>query len=299
MRKLKFGVQFRNFPMKYGDRIINKMIDVAGLCESYGYDSIWMIDHLEMNPPISYEYQPIPECWSMISALASCTQKIKIGSLVSCALLRNPKYLTRICETVDDVSSGRLIVGIGSGWFEGEFRNYGIEFPETKKRISKTRETAQILLENTNRDGLHVPIWIGGSGETLTLKVVAKYADGCSLFGDPETIRRKLSVLREHCLDQHRDYDTIGKSKQSNVIVGESQDEVSSKLSSIVPDESKWKAFVSANIVGTPSKCREQVRTYAEAGIDYFTLSFPDLFDLRCLEIFSTSVIGELISIAS
>jgi alkanesulfonate monooxygenase SsuD/methylene tetrahydromethanopterin reductase-like flavin-dependent oxidoreductase (luciferase family) len=284
--------------MKYGGDVVNKMIQVAKKCESYGFDSVWMIDHLEMNPPISYENQPIPECWSMIASLAATTGHVRIGSLVSCVLFRNPSYLAKISKTISDISSGRLIVGIGSGWFEGEFKNYGFDYPRTKERISRTSNTAETLIRERKEDEYHVPLWIGGSGENLTLKLVAKYADGCSLFGDPDTIRRKLSILREHCSDIGRDYRAITKSKHSNVIIGESQNDVNEKLRSIIRDESKWNGFVRSNIVGTPEQCRYQIKAYAEAGIEYFTLSFPDLFDLSCLEIFSTSVIGELVSIA-
>jgi alkanesulfonate monooxygenase SsuD/methylene tetrahydromethanopterin reductase-like flavin-dependent oxidoreductase (luciferase family) len=288
----KFGIQFRNFPRKFRGEIVDQMLDVAKNCERLGFDSIWMIDHLEMKPPISYESQPIPECWTILSSLAVTTTHMQIGSLVSCALFRNPSYLGKICATISEICSNRLIVGLGSGWFEGEFSSYGLSYPSTRERISITANTADLIRRSIPK--VRLPIWIGGSGENLTLKMVARFADGSSMFGDPATVRRKISVLQDHCKKQRRDFSSIVKSKHSNVIVAESEEQVEQQLSQIVPDRSKWKNFSENNIVGDPQKCREQILRYVDAGVEYFTLSFPDLFDLTCLDIFSKSVMSEI-----
>ena len=264
---------------------MQRIVAVAKKCEALSFDSVWMIDHLEMRPPIAYESQPIPDCWTTISALASSTNRIGIGSLVTCTLFRNPKYLVRVCETIDKISKGRLIAGLGYGWFEKEFRSYGIGYSQTAIRISSCKQAAKLLKNK-------VPIWIGGSGEKSTLKMVAEYADGCSLFGDPYTVSRKLKVLQDYCQDFGSNYDALTKSKHSNVIIAENKDLVEQKLRNIIPDESKWNDFAKSNIVGTPEECREQVKQYVSAGIDYFTLSFPDLFEQNCLDLFSNSVIG-------
>jgi alkanesulfonate monooxygenase SsuD/methylene tetrahydromethanopterin reductase-like flavin-dependent oxidoreductase (luciferase family) len=290
MAVARFGVQFRNFPSQFGNEILDRMIEVANKCEVLGFDSVWMVDHLEMRPPISYESQPIPECWSAISALASSTRKIKIGSLVTCSLFRNPYYLSKICSTINEISNGRIIAGIGSGWFEEEFGAYGISYPKPSERIAATRKALTIIRESNGPSAF--PIWIGGSGEGATLKLVAKLADGCSLFGDPNIVRRKLEVLERYCNNYGRKPEQITKSKQSNVVIGEDEKEVALQLRKIVTDESKWPTFISNNIVGTPDECRAQVQRYLESGIEYLTLSFPDLFETNCLDIFSSEVIG-------
>jgi alkanesulfonate monooxygenase SsuD/methylene tetrahydromethanopterin reductase-like flavin-dependent oxidoreductase (luciferase family) len=291
MCRVKFGIQFRNFPSLIGGGVLDKMIDVANMCETLGFDSIWMIDHLEMRPPISYESQPIPECWATISALASATKHIKIGSLVTCSLFRNPFYLSSICNTVHEVSNGRLITGIGSGWFEGEFRNYGVAYPNPSQRLAVTKAVLTILRQKRKNS---FQIWLGGSGEKGTLKLVAKSADGCSLFGDPDSVHHKLSVLENYCMLFNRRSREITKSKHSNVIIAKDKTIVFSKLHSIVPDESRWSNFIANNIVGTPDDCRRQVERYLDAGIEYLTLSFPDLFEEAPLDLFSREVIEQL-----
>lgn len=287
--QVRFGVQFRNFPSQHKEDIVNRMLEVAVKCEKLGFDSIWMIDHLEMCPPISFESQPLPDCWAILSALAGVTENINVGSLVTCVLFRNPHYLSKVCRTVNEISDDRLIVGVGSGWFDQEFRAYGIDYPGVPRdRLARTSEAVRIL----QADGPRYPIWIGGSGEDLTLKLVAKFADGCSLFGDPETVSRKLKSLQRYCDTTGRDSTRLVKSKQSNAIIGDCDSEVEAKMKGIISDESKWNAFAQSNIVGTPEKCLEQVMRYVNSGINYFTLNFPDVFDLDCLDIFSNSVIG-------
>jgi alkanesulfonate monooxygenase SsuD/methylene tetrahydromethanopterin reductase-like flavin-dependent oxidoreductase (luciferase family) len=292
MEPTKFGVQFRNFPREYDGKILDHMIEVAIKCEDLGFDSIWMIDHLEMCPPISYESQPIPECWSTLSALASATHKITIGSLVSCSLFRNPSYLSAICNTLSKISHDRLIVGIGSGWFDQEFHAYGIHYPSPGERVAATRNTLEILRKRIARPSY--PIWIGGSGEGATLKLVAKAADGCSLFGDPDTVKRKLKILESYCALIGRGFAEMTKSKHSNVVIGTTTSEVSSKLSKIIPDKSKWNNFFLNNIVGTPTRCLEQAEKYVASGANYLTLTFPDLFETNCLDIFSNEVIEQI-----
>jgi alkanesulfonate monooxygenase SsuD/methylene tetrahydromethanopterin reductase-like flavin-dependent oxidoreductase (luciferase family) len=268
------------------------MIEVAVKCENLGFDSIWMVDHLEMRPPISYESQPIPECWSAISALASTTRKMKIGSLVSCSLFRNPNYLSSVCKTVNEVSHGRLIAGVGSGWFDEEFRDYGIPFLSTSERLSKTEESVVALRKTGDRESF--PIWVGGSGEKSTLKLVAKYADGCSFFGDPLTIRHKLEILEKHCRSTGRDLNRITRSKHSNVVIAETVNGVHSKLRRIIPDESKWGAFIANNIVGSPDECFVQAKKFVELGVNYLTLTFPDVFENGALDVFSNEVMRKM-----
>jgi alkanesulfonate monooxygenase SsuD/methylene tetrahydromethanopterin reductase-like flavin-dependent oxidoreductase (luciferase family) len=297
MQFAKFGVQFRNFPSQFNGKILDRMIDVAVRSEKLGFDSLWMVDHLEMRPPMSYESQPIPECWTAISALACTTKKMRIGSLVTCSLFRNPAYLAAICNTLNEVSGDRLIVGLGSGWFEQEFRAYGIPYPSPLDRIRATKTALTILREKRTRSAF--PVWVGGSGEKSTLKLVAKGADGCSLFGDHETIRRKLEILEKYCSSFNRQFRDVTKSKHSNVVIGVNNTEVASKLRKIIPDESKWSNFILSNIVGTPDQCVVQVEKYLKAGINYLTLTFPDLFETNCLDIFSNEVIEEITRFSS
>jgi len=292
-----FGVQFRNFDPSLGYSLMEKIGEVGKECEDLSYDSLWMVDHLAMRPPIATESQPIPECWTTVSYLAQITRKIHVGSLVSCVLFRDLSYLGRVCRTINELAPGRLEIGIGAGWFEDEFRAYGIAFPETKER-SRSLENAALYLGNLFKDkqSSNTPrIWIGGSGESRTLKTVARYGDACSLFGDPETVGNKIRILKGYRSSnqsgESSSSDEFVYSKHSNVIIGRDNQEVRRKLSRILPNESKWPAFIASNIVGSQEECVAKVRRFMERGVNYFTLSFPDLFEVEPLRFFNETVV--------
>ncbi|MHB8568157.1 MAG: LLM class flavin-dependent oxidoreductase [Nitrososphaerales archaeon] len=292
MVRPRFGIQFRNFDARLSDGVIDKIGEIGQECEKLSFDSIWMIDHLSMRPPIAYESQPIPECWTTIAYLAERTHRMKLGSLVSCVLFRSAPYLARLSKAIDEVSRGRLTIGLGSGWFEEEFRAYGLSYPDAKTRSDVLEETVIFLLDFFRSSNSRVPeIWIGGSGESRTLRTVARYANACSLFGDPETVRRKVNVLNEYRKNVHGVEPKFSYSKHGNVIIGSDKEEVEEKLSKIIKDRSKWPAFVQSNIVGTSEECREQIKKFTDAGVDCFTLSFPDLFEIEALRLFDESVI--------
>ena len=272
---------------------MEKIGEVGTECERLGYDSLWMIDHVEMRPPIAVESQPIPDCWSTIAYLCEKTHTVKVGSLVSCVLLRDKEYLARITEAIQQISNGRLEVGIGSGWFDGEFRAYGIPFPDAKSRSDALESTSRYLRNYFDSMKPGDPrLWIGGSGEIRTLKTVAMYADACSLFGDPVTVARKIALLKEQQKSvSNRGQSNFYYSKHSNVVIGKNRAEVEKKLSRIISNTSKWAAFTANNIVGTVDECVEQTRRFIEAGVNYLTLSFPDLFEIEPIRLFHETVV--------
>lgn len=272
---------------------MEKIGEVGIECERLGYDSLWMIDHVEMRPPIAIESQPIPECWSTIAYLCEKTRKVKVGSLVSCVLFRDKEYLAKITEAIQRMYEGRLDVGIGSGWFDGEFRAYGIPFPDAKSRSANLESTSRYLRNYFDSMKPGGPrLWIGGSGEVRTLKTVAMYAGACSLFGDPSTVARKIVLLKE--LKKrvgNQSQSNFYYSKHSNVVIGKNRGEVERKLSKIIPNSSKWAAFSANNIVGTVDECLEQTRQFIDAGANYLTLSFPDMFEVEPLRLYHETVV--------
>src|ERR671927_1838589 len=209
------------------------MTRVARVAEEGGaYDSIWVYDHFHTVPEPTKE--TTFECWTITAGLSRDTQRIKLGQMVTCNGYRNPALLAKISSTVDVMSHGRLLFGLGAGWYEHEWRAYGYGFPEVPDRMRAFREACEIIHRMWTEDepvfngryytidrpinepkGVQKPhpsFWIGGSGEKVTLRLVARWGDACNIMGDIETIRHKLDVLKGHCEDVGRDYDEIIKS---------------------------------------------------------------------------------------
>src|SRR6202048_4271064 len=205
------------------------MTRVAQTADESGYSSAWLVDHFHTVPQPTQEVTF--ECWTTTAALARDTKRIRIGQMVSCNSYRNPALLAKMASTVDVLSHGRLNFGIGAGWYEHEYRAYGYEYPDAPERLRHLREAVQVILALWTQEEAvfegeyyqvrgainqpkgvqkpHIPLLIGGSGEKVTLKLVAQYADACNVGGDIATIRHKLEVLKQHCEDVGRDYNQI------------------------------------------------------------------------------------------
>ena len=187
---------------------------VARRAEELGFDSIWLYDHLQTR---AGDPDRVLECWTTLAALARETSRVQLGQMVTCALYRNPGLLAQIASTVDAVSGERVIVGLGAGWDEREWRDfgYGDELPPVRERLAHLEHTLQVL--RARRPGR--PILVGGAGEKVLLRHVARYADACNLTDsfDPAFYRHKLGVLRRHCDEVGRDYGEIEKTASFTV----------------------------------------------------------------------------------
>ncbi|HEX5157555.1 MAG TPA: LLM class F420-dependent oxidoreductase [Ktedonobacterales bacterium] len=269
-------------------------------------DSIWVYDHFHTVPKPSME--TTFECWTITAALARDTTRVKIGQMVTCNGYRHPALLAKMASTVDVLSHGRLYCGLGAGWYEHEWRAYGYGFPETRERMRMFREACEIITKMWTEDkptfqGEHYSIdqpinepkgarkphpsfWIGGSGEQVTLKLVARFADACNIGGDPDVAEHKLAVLRQHCETVGRDYDSIIKSTSIEDIVLVRQGET--------PEAAVERAHsaMDADFVGTAVELADRLRALAERGIDYVIVSFPRLaYDLEPLHRFADEVV--------
>ena len=243
---MQFGLQHPNFNFDYDGRDASQIIDslkkLATKAENLSFDSFWVMDHFHQISMVGKQDEPMLEGWTTLSVLAGITSKIKLGTLVTGAIYRHPSVLAKMAATLDVLSKGRLFMGIGAAWNQEESLAYGIPFPPNKERLLRLEEAIQIIRKMwteepaANFNGKYYqirnaycnpkplqkpspPIMIGGTGERQTLKLVAKYADACNLFGSLETVKRKLSVLREHCKSVGRDYDSILKTKLGFVII--------------------------------------------------------------------------------
>jgi alkanesulfonate monooxygenase SsuD/methylene tetrahydromethanopterin reductase-like flavin-dependent oxidoreductase (luciferase family) len=194
-------------------RDFETMVEVAQRAEQLGLDSIWLYDHLQTR---TGDPGRVLECWTSLAALARETTRVKLGQIVTCALYRNPGLLAQMASTVDAASGGRVIVGVGAGWDEGEWSEFGYgEWPDVPARLRHLERTLQVLRERRGA----APILVGGAGEKVLLRLVAQYADACNLTDsfDPAFYRHKLDVLRRHCDDVGRDFGEIEKTASFTV----------------------------------------------------------------------------------
>jgi alkanesulfonate monooxygenase SsuD/methylene tetrahydromethanopterin reductase-like flavin-dependent oxidoreductase (luciferase family) len=249
-----------------------------------------------------------------MAALTQVTSRIKLGQMVGCAPYRNPALLAKITSNVDVISGGRLIWGIGAGWYDHEFRGYGYDFLPAADRIRVLRETVEIVKalwsepdvsyqgRHFTLDGAqcdpkplqqpHPEVLIGGGGERLTLRVVARHADASNFGGKPHEWQHNAEVLQQHCRDVGRDYDEIRKTISCEVFIRETEQEVLDAGSRSFwgePAES-WRA---GNLVGTPEQVAEKIRAYVDLGCTGFYPWCSDYPDTETLRLFA-AVAAEL-----
>ena len=287
-----------------------KAVEVSVLAEELGYDSLWVYDHFHNVPRPAHE--AVFECWTTIAALSQATSRVRLGQMVGCNSYRQPSVLAKMTSTIDVISGGRLDWGIGAGWYENEYKGYGFEFPAPKVRIGMLRETVEIVKsmwtdEETSYDGRyytlerancdpkplqdpHPPIWIGGGGEQLTLRVVARHADVANFGGKPHEWAHKAEVLKNHCKDVGRDYDEIRKTISGEMMIRETEAEIDAIGTRSLWGEplESWKA---GNLVGTPEQVAEKLQAYVDLGCTGFVPWCADYPETESLVLFAEKVI--------
>ena len=257
--------------------------------EEAGFASLWVMDHFFQIEMIGKVEEPMLEGYSVLSFLASVTERVRLGTLVSGAIYRYPGILVKTATTLDVLSQGRAYFGIGAGWFEREAVGLGVPFPSAKERFERLEEVLQIthqmwsgeigayrgkhyqLAETLNSpqpiSKPHPPIMVGGSGEKKTLRLVARYADACNLyaFEGPEPVRAKLAVLRRHCDALGRAFDEIERTA-----IG---------------------AFDLRVGAIRPRDAIEQCRRVADAGIQHLIVSLPGVEEIAPIEIMAKEIV--------
>jgi F420-dependent oxidoreductase-like protein len=240
---MKLGLQIPYFTWPGGPPGIGpRLAEIVRTADDVGYSSIWVMDHFFQIPPIGPVELDMLESHTTLGFIAGHTSRAGLGTLVTGVTYRHPGVLVKQATALDVLSGGRAWLGIGAAWFEREHLGLGVPFPSVSERFERLEEALQIALQMwSDNDGPyrgkhyqlaetlnspqpltkpHPPILIGGSGEKKTLRLVARYADACNLFGDPPTVRHKLEVLRQHCDAEGRNYDDIEKTVYFAIDVG-------------------------------------------------------------------------------
>jgi F420-dependent oxidoreductase-like protein len=308
---MKFGIQHPSFTFDGdGPAIVDSLRKVIVKGEELGYDSFWVMDHFHQIQNVGQPQEPMLEGWATISVLAGLTSKIKLGTMVTGNTYRHPSVLAKMGATVDVLSKGRLFMGIGAAWNEEEASAYGIPFPSTKERLERLDEAVQVILKMWTEDKAsfdgkyyqlrdaycnpkpiqkpHPPILIGGGGEKRTLRTVAKYGDASNLFGSVDTVKRKLDILRGHCKEVGRDYNSIVKSKLGRVVIGD-RGSIEKGFAQMGATPERMREFLT---YGTPEQVRQEVEAFREAGIDYLIFSFDPRNEVEAVTSFGKDVVS-------
>jgi F420-dependent oxidoreductase-like protein len=317
------------------DRQWEAMVGLARrLDEGDVFDSIWVYDHFHTVPEPSGE--ATHEAWTLMAAFAAATRRVRLGQMCTCMAYRNPAYLAKVAATVDVISGGRVEMGIGAGWYEHEWRAYGYGFPEARDRLGMLREGVQVFrdmwttgsatlkgsyydidgaicaprpLQGTSRPGSAdngIPMWIAGGGEKVTLKIAAQYADYTNFDGTHETFVHKSELLRGHCETVGRDFDSIVRSANYNVVIGETEADVEDRLAfygdllrkggvSEAKAERQVAGLRTQPAVGTPEQVVAMLTKMKRAGMTYAITYFAEAaYDRSGIELFERAVAPEL-----
>src|SRR5712692_2770822 len=281
------------------------MTRVAQAADELGFASAWLGDHFHPSPRGPRE-APF-ECWITTAAVARDTRRIRIGQAVTGNGYRHPALLAKMASTVDVLSHGRLICGIGAGWHEQEYRAYGYDFPNTANRLRHLGEAVQVILAMWTQEEAvfegkyyqirgainqpkgaqqpHIPLLIGGGGEKVTLKLVAQYGDACNVFGDLETIKHKFAVLKAHCEAVGRDYESIHRTTGAFCCIGETDEQARAKFPAALL--SRFGNMAESVLVGNPDTIRKRLAAFEAAGVQELIIGFPDVLQLESLRFFA------------
>ncbi len=283
---IKLGYQIPNFSYGTGiERLFPTVIEQAREAEAAGFDAVFVMDHFYQLPGLGSPDQPMLEAYTALGALATATERVQLGTLVTGNTYRNPTLLAKAVTTLDVVSAGRAILGLGAGWFELEHDQLGFDFGTFTERFDKLNEALDIILpmlagERPTVNGRyyrtdqamanpryrdHIPLMIGGSGEKKTIPLAARHFDHLNIIAGLDELPGKLDVVRACCEDVDRDPATLETSTLITVVVDEHA------TADQLPE-----AFRSRAAVGTPAAVAEQVRTTVfDVGLDGIIFNMP------------------------
>jgi len=285
-----FHLPLYSYPDTPPERQFDRVVEQAKAAEAAGFSLVTVMDHLNQIPGVGVQTEPMLEAWSVLAALARETSTVRLGTLVTGVTYRNPALLAKTATTLDVISGGRALFGLGAAWFEGEHQAFGFEFPPIKERMDRLDEAltitrAMFAHERSSFEGryyqtadvINIPrpvqpggprIMVGGGGEQRTLRIAARHADLTHWFAlSPDDLTRKSRLLYEYCEAIDRDPAQIERTMGAPVIVGANEAEAKAMWMLIPEDRRSTVAY------GGPDKAAEAIQPYVEAGFTGFTFN--------------------------
>ncbi|MEO7556282.1 MAG: TIGR03560 family F420-dependent LLM class oxidoreductase [Acidimicrobiales bacterium] len=306
---LDFQLQIPSFTWEGGPaELAGRLGAVGRAAEEAGFTGIWVMDHFLQIPQVGPEWHEMLDSYTALSFLAAHTSTVTLGAMVTGVTYRNIAHLGKIVATLDVLSGGRAACGLGAAWFEREHKAYGWTFPPLAERYRLLEDALQLLPlmwgpGSPSFEGAtvsvpeavcyprplqeHVPILVGGGGERKTLRLVARFADACNLFGDADTVRHKVAVLHRHCADVGRDPADVRVTHLSTALTGENDDDLAAIVERLRGDRMTVEAFVARTNGATIDDHVGRFRKLADAGVQTAIVSLPDLSDTGPVERFA------------
>ncbi len=307
-----FGYHMPSFtyPDVPGGRLFDRLVELVQAAESAGFDMVTVMDHFYQIENVGAEEEPMLEAYTTLGAIAARTHRVRLGTMVTGVTYRNPALLAKTVTTLDIVSGGRAVLGIGAGWNESEHRGYGFELPPIRERMDRLDEALAICRlmftqERPSFEGRHYrieealnsprpiqaggpKILVGGGGERRTLRLAARYADMTNWFGTLDELRHKAEVLDRHCEAEGRDPSTILRTVMAPFVLVNHEREAQATLDRLAP------ARRAASAAVTPAQAADGLRPYMDAGFMGFIFRNPTLMTPESL-----GLAGELIALLS
>ena len=311
MTKIGFGWGIPRSPADGSDpaQFCAQIMTVLGAVQGQ-FDSAWMTDHFVAPPPLKAPEIASLECWTTICYLANAFPRLDFGTAVMAQSFRNPALLAKMGATLQLLTSGRFILGLGAGWLPADYDAYGYEYPLAAARIKQLAEAVQIIRQLWQETPasfagqyyrIHEalcepkpspapPIMIGGGGEQLTLRVVAQYADWWNLpLSRLEVVQQKQAVLRAHCQAVGRDFESIRQTWIGSVAIAPTAAQAQKIAEASPYYRAGWHT-----IMGNPDQVAQQLQAYVDIGISYLILAFQDFPDPAGPTLFANEVMPQL-----
>ena len=300
-----------NYPGTTPEELFERLAAIVQTAEESGFSSITVMDHLHQIRGIGPRTNWMLEGNTILAALAARTSRVSLGLLVGGVTYRNPALLAKITTTLDVISGGRAVLGLGAAWNEEEHDAYGIPFPPLKERFERLEDALRIARamftepessvsgrHHSTRNAVNnpqplrgdIPIMVGGSGERKTLRLVAQYADGCNVFGDVERSRHLMGVLDGHCEAVGRDPGAITRTRMGAAFAASTHEQAMAKLDAARERGMSEERVRGMAMVGDPDELAEQAQRFLDVGIEGFTLSIPDVHDLETVALVGESL---------
>jgi F420-dependent oxidoreductase-like protein len=310
----RFGLVINRFD--WGEdrsQMAPRLASIASRAEAAGFDDLWVMDHFRQIPQVGRQWEDMPEAYTALAFLAGVTTRIRLGTLVTGIGHRHPVVLGKTVATLDVLSGGRVSLGLGIGWDREEHEGYGIPFPPVPARYEQLEDTLRMLpllwgkgspsFSGTTFSAPElicyprpiqdrIPILIGGSGEKRTLRLVARYADACNLFGRPDVIRRKVDVLHQHCADVERDPAEVAVSHLVNVMTSADRVALRQRVELLRGRNMSAEAFMARHNAGTIEDQIDHMTSYRAAGASHSMVAIPDVHLDGSIESFGEVIEG-------